>query len=104
MSQRTLCPFCGEPLTSRSGTLYCARGRTGLAPRVEQEIVSALQRPTAPNNEVPDTESQGRWLCSRCGARLGLPRVGTIGGRCRGCGFELSNGAAYLLIEHHTHA
>lgn len=85
--------------------LHCDRGRSGLATYVEQEITREFGRPAGPNEEVPETQSESRWFCcGRCREPLGPPRTGTIGGRRRACGFELSNAVAYVLIERHTHA
>jgi hypothetical protein len=95
------CVRCGATMVLRNGEFYCEPGRMGYS----QALLAEVERGMVSMAPIGGHPIHPTALhCARCGAAMRRHKQTDLGAQCPSCGFVLSNGAGYTLLEHHPHA
>ncbi|MEE6450523.1 hypothetical protein RAH41_08130 [Gottfriedia acidiceleris] len=97
------CPYCKEELNVKNGHLYCKNGDTYFSKHIEEAFNKKIDKFTKEKSRTLPFENsiEGFFFCVNC--RNKMEKLESMHEVCHCCGFEITKGMYYAIIERHGH-
>lgn len=97
------CPYCKEELKVNNEELYCKDGDCYFSKHIEEvfneKIVNSIKAKALISTS--ENSKEGLFFCVNCGNKM--KKIESMHEVCLCCGFEITKGMYYEIIERHPH-